>query len=357
MAVAAADATLPPSGARHGPAPFADDPVEPTAGVETRAEPARTARRGRRFIDPFADGPAHEDALRPVEPFIDEPLIGDGAEHGPLSLDEWHVIEDAGGDTWPCVEPWTWQVLPEGLLYRSYLAGPKEPRLGTLWAHEAQRGWFWDLTLGGRVGLLRYGTPGDDDPQGWQWDVEGAAFPRLNVEEGRDLDAADFRGGFPLTYGTGPWEFKLAYYHLSAHLGDEFLERVPDFPRRNYVRDALVAAAAYRLWKVARVYGEAGYAFNVDGGSEPWEVQFGAELSPTWGADTTGAPFAAVNAHLRQEVDFGGNLVVQAGWQWRAAEGRRLLRVGLEYLHGKTPQFEFLDQDEEHLGLGVWYDY
>ena len=27
-------------------------------------------------------------------------------------------------------EPWTWQLLPAGLMYKSYLAGNREPRIG-----------------------------------------------------------------------------------------------------------------------------------------------------------------------------------------------------------------------------------
>jgi hypothetical protein len=26
-----------------------------------------------------------------------------------------------------------------------------------------------------------------------------------------------------VTYGRGRWQFKTGYYHISAHLGDEFL--------------------------------------------------------------------------------------------------------------------------------------
>ena len=32
-----------------------------------------------------------------------------------------------------------------------------------------------DSTLGGRVGVFRYGNTNTTDPQGWQMDLEGAA--------------------------------------------------------------------------------------------------------------------------------------------------------------------------------------
>jgi hypothetical protein len=39
-------------------------------------------------------------------------------------------------------EPWTWQVVPTGLMYRSYLAGNHEPRLGSQLVHDRNLGWL-----------------------------------------------------------------------------------------------------------------------------------------------------------------------------------------------------------------------
>jgi hypothetical protein len=256
-----------------------------------------------------------------------------------------------------CAHCWHWQVVPEGLIYRSYLAG-RESRMGSTWFHEAESdSWLWDISLGGRAGLLRYGTHGDQ-PQGWQLDVEGAGFPRLDMtNEERDLVSSDFRGGFPLTYGAGPWQFKLAYYHLSSHLGDEYMLDHPEYERVNFTRDALVGGVSWFASEHLRLYGEAGWAFHRDGGAEPWEFQLGADLAPAGPTGLWGAPFAAVNAHLRQEVDFGGTLTLQAGWQWRGTDGGRLFRAGAHFLTGKSPQLEFPFADEEQIGFGVWYDF
>ena len=69
------------------------------------------------------------------------------------------------------------------------------------------------------------------------------------------------------------------------------------------------------------------------------------------------APFLAVNSHLREEVDFGGHLVVQTGWQWRGAGSGRLVRMGMVYSAGMSEQFAFFDRYEEKLGLAVWHDH
>jgi Protein of unknown function (DUF1207) len=253
-------------------------------------------------------------------------------------------------------EPWTWQLMPEGLIYHSYLAGGKEPRMASVFAYEKNAGWVWDITIGARVGLLRYGTPDAIRPEGWQLDVEGAAFPRLNLEHDADLVDVDFRAGVPLTYGIGPFQAKLAYYHLSSHIGDEFLLQNPGFPRINYSRDVIVLGGSVYPTDNVRLYGEAGWAFATGGGSRPWEFQFGAEYSPLYPLGFRGAPFAAINGRLRQEVSYGGNMIVQAGWQWRSAVGRRL-RIGAQYFNGKSDQYQFFRQFEEQIAAAIWYDF
>jgi len=251
-----------------------------------------------------------------------------------------------------------WQLLPTGLMYRSYLAGNREPRMASQLMHERTRGWVWDPTVGGRFGLLRYGTDNDLWPQGWQLDVEGAAFPRLDLEHEEDVVSVDFRGGLLSTRRDGPIESKFGYYHLSSHLGDEYMIRYPSslVTRINYVRDSLIAGSACYLNPSLRFYCEVGWTFHEDGGAMPWEFQFGFDYSPTEPSGIGGAPFFAINAHLRQENDFGGNLTVQTGWQWRGRTGH-LARVGMQYFNGMSDQYQFYNVFEEQIGFGLWYDY
>ena len=267
--------------------------------------------------------------------------------------------DDARDESWlapECVDCTEWTLLPQGLIYHSYLAGAKEPRFASVWHHEKNDGLIWDSTLGGRVGLLRYGSPNGQRPTGWQLDIEGAGLQRLDWDTGNELVSADFRFGAPLTYGNELHQIKLAYYHLSSHVGDEFLIRNPGFMRINYSRDVLVYGHSYTPTDNLRFYAEAGWAFYSDVG-EPWEFQFGIDYRPLGCTGLRGAPFAAFNGHLRQELDFGGNFVVQAGWAWRDGPQTGLFRVGVEYYNGKDNQFSFINEFQSKVGLGIWYDY
>ena len=246
------------------------------------------------------------------------------------------------------------EILPTEILYPAYLAGPKEPRLGTQVYTEADDGTLWDTTLGGRFGWLRGTTR--DGCRIWQVDVEGAAILRLDPNEEMDVRSVDFRAGIPLSIAWGAHRIKLAYYHLSSHIGDEFLIKNPGFVRRNYVRDAIVLGYSRYLSERVRVYGEASWAFYADI-SDPWQFQFGYEYAPTRPTGILGAPFFAINGQLRQEVDFGGTTTVHTGWAWRGARAGRLLRTGLFFQTGKSHQYEFFDESETMLGAGIWYDY
>jgi hypothetical protein len=253
-------------------------------------------------------------------------------------------------------EAWNLQFLPDGLIYRSYLAGVKESRFSSQWNHDRELGWIWDIALGGRVGISRYGNRDPLRPQGWQLDIEGAVFPRLDLEEDQDLMSTDFRFGIPLTFGRKRYQTKLAYYHLSSHLGDELMLKHPGTPRINFSRDVIVWGHSFYWTENLRLYGEAAWAFCHGGGSKPWEFQFGVEYSPAAPSCPRGAPFFAVNGHLREEFAFGGNLVVQTGWQWRGTSGH-LFRLGMHYYVGASDQYEFFDQYEDKIGMAIWYDY
>jgi hypothetical protein len=250
-----------------------------------------------------------------------------------------------------------WQFAPNGLLYKSYLAGPKEPRISTVWLSDAKRGLIWENALGGRVGIVRYGNENVLHPQGWQFDLEGAALPRVIPQDpSSPLEAVDFRVGLLSTWRINETAIKAGYYHLSSHAGDEFLINNPTFVRINYVRDSAIIGLTQYLYDDFSVYGEFAYALNAEDGAEPIELQYGFQYSPLitgW----PGAPFAAINGHTRQDYGWATDVTAQAGWQWRSAKTNHTLRVGMQYYRGPSMQWELGNVKENMLGGGIWYDF
>lgn len=248
--------------------------------------------------------------------------------------------------------------MPRGIIYQSYMAGLKEPRIAAYWSHDENWGWLWDPVLGGRAGIFRYGNDDPNWPEGWQMDLEGAVFARLDpIGDSTPLLSTDYRIGLPLTYGIGRWQFKLGYYHISSHLGDEYMINNPGYERLNYVRDGINFGTGYFWTDALRLYGEIGYAMGVNDGAEPLELQFGFDWAQARNTGFRGGPFLAMNGHLREEVDFGGNFVVQFGWMWRQYARGSNFRIGGQLVTGKSDQYEFYRQTESRMGWGIWYDF
>ncbi|WP_417745133.1 DUF1207 domain-containing protein [Rosistilla oblonga] len=251
---------------------------------------------------------------------------------------------------------WQWQLLPKDSIYPVYLADEKASRLAGRFTRPEGDNLLLDGTLGGRFGLFRFGDRSNGPfRHGMQLDIEGSAQVRLDMEEEADVRSVDFRAGVPLSFGFGRWQTRVGYYHLSSHTGDEFLLKNPDHDRLNFSRDVLFAGAAFWITERLRTYGEVGWAFYSDV-SEQWEFMFGIEFMPTAPTGWRGAPFAAAHAHLREELDYGGSLTLQAGWAWRGRDGA-LLRLGVDFYEGKSQQWSFYDSYEPLIGFGLWYDY
>jgi hypothetical protein len=254
-------------------------------------------------------------------------------------------------------EAWDWQWAPTGLIWHSYLAGPHEPRMALVSFYDGDNRAFWDATLGARIGLVRWGDRDPVLPQGYQLDFYGAAVSRLDVEHRQDLVASDYVFGFPLTYGVDDWQFKFGYAHVSSHLGDERAIRDPDAldNRINYVRDGLVLGASHYPYPFWRQYAEIGWAFHTSGGAKSLELQFGSEFSKPDPTCSRFVPFLALNGHLREEQNFGGDFALQTGWLRRGEYGQTF-RFGFHFYTGNSSQMQFFQKSEEHLGLGIWYD-
>ncbi|MDO4551411.1 MAG: DUF1207 domain-containing protein [Planctomycetia bacterium] len=253
---------------------------------------------------------------------------------------------------------WRWQIFPTGILFRSYFASITESRMGVQFIHESRQNInYWDPTLGGRFGMVRYGNFEKLYPEGFQLDVECAALARLTLDGDREVWGTDYRFGCPLTFRYHHWEFKFGYYHISSHRGDELMVRQENpRERRNYVRDTLMLAAAYRPDANWRFYFEMNYAVWTDEGAKPWQFELGCEYSPMMLPSVKGSPFFALHCRFSEDNDFGSTLTFQLGWQWKTLY-QHTFRTGLYFLDGYPNQYQFYDRKERQIGWGFWYDF
>ena len=276
--------------------------------------------------------------------------VENNARDGDNFYDRW-IAADSESDAWSS------QILPVGLMYPSYLASRKESRLQSIITYANDYGTLWDVTLGGRAPIFRYGNKDVTQPEGWEIELEGAALLRLDWERNRNLAATDYRAGVPIVYGTRRWQLKTGYYHVSSHLGDNYL--MDAFrPRVHYSRDSIMLGFAVKPTDDVRLYAEIDYAFHHKG-AKPLELQIGAEYSPEFTPTTSNwafRPFLASHGHLYEERDFGGYWSTQTGIQWRSPTNS-LLRIGAEYFMGGDDLYQFHKSYQRKIGGGIWYDF
>lgn len=269
----------------------------------------------------------------------------------------WQVRSECDPAFAPLISPdWRWVFLPQGFLYHTYWASAAEPRLSTRAINDSGGHNSEDSQIGGRIGIVRFGNPKSEE--GVQLDLLAGVNLRQNLDTSEwDMTGTDYRFDIPLTYRQGPHALKFGFYHVSSHTGDEFLVHNPFVSRIDYWRNAIYLGYSYYVTPEIRIYGEIDYAFAREF-SEPWHFQFGFDWGPVRPTGVRGAPFLAVNAHLREELNWGGNVSLQAGWAWKGEGlGAGTLRTGLHYYNGGSSQFSFYQENEQQIGWGLWYDF
>src|SRR5690349_13563169 len=113
---------------------------------------------------------------------------------------------------------------PEGLSYRHPLADPRAPVTGVRFQFPIDREDHFKIEnrLATHLAIWRVGDP---DLVSLEVQAEGGAFGRFDFNENWDMDGVDFRFGFPIVSRAGPIALKLHPWHMTSHLGDEFIER------------------------------------------------------------------------------------------------------------------------------------
>jgi hypothetical protein len=141
-------------------------------------------------------------------------------------------------------------------------------------------------------------------------------------------------------------------WHLTSHLGDEFITREGAKPIR-YHKNELQLSFAYDWTAEFRTYVDAGYGFYIGTPNKRWKGQAGAEwvgeLSPT-----LPRVFAAVDIKWRQETDWDTAVALQSGFYLVQGADRYSmgLRLYLELYYGKAAQTQFPEERDFYWAWG-----
>lgn len=258
---------------------------------------------------------------------------------------------------------------PEGPpAFRPFIADPRQVTFGVGWR-------FNDQVLGKNLVPVSFG---DTFPifrwvDIWrfrgdlQLEIEGAVWAIFQpLHESAPLIDADYYVGFPLTYLFGNWAFRVRGYHISTHIGDEFLLDHPHFDRRNPSIEAFDCYGSYQFSKDIRLYGGLGWVACQDDSYRvgPFYAQAGAEIRFTqlgyndYCDRLYGQPFFAMNFYYQSHFKHHINQTYAIGYEWGKVSGiRRKLRLYIEYHDGYAVEGQFSKFPTHYLSLRATYGF
>lgn len=192
-------------------------------------------------------------------------------------------------------------------------------------------------------------------------------------DPGTELVNTDFYCGIPLTYANGKWSFRLRGYHISSHLGDEFLFNHPEyvaegaeFPLRrvNPSIEAVDFAVSYQANEAIRVYGFPGAIVHSDE-TFPWKpmyIEYGTEIrflgTKFYYQKLYGTVYIGLHWRNYQELDWNFDGTYRIGYEFSKLQGiGRKFRFYVEYHHGYSLEGQFSKFRTHYMQYNISYGF
>lgn len=246
------------------------------------------------------------------------------------------------------------EAFPRTLLFQPLMADPRWPAFaGTMQFYRSREAkTVWAATFGESFPIA-----GNRGGEPWQFGLHAGVFTIWDMAtESNDLINADFVVGFPYTWRRGPWSFMARIFHVSSHLGDEFVLTNKNVERLNLSYEALDGKASYDFARGFRAYGGAGSMFRKYPPTlKPFFAQLGGEWQGPLFARGVLRPVAAADLQKQQQNGWWTTGVsLRAGVQMQNLLLRtRSLQLLVEYYSGHDPNGQFFSDKLELFGLGL----
>lgn len=259
--------------------------------------------------------------------------------------------------------------LPEGPpAFRPFIADPRQVTYGVAWR-------FDDNVLGKNLIPVSFG----DTLAIYRWcdvwyfrgdvqlEIEGAVWATFSPTlESSPLIDADYYVGIPITYVFDNWAIRLRGYHISTHIGDEFILTHPKFHRRNPSIEAIDLSVSNQFTRDIRLYGVLGWICCQDDSFRvgPFYAEAGLELRVSELGYTDycnrlyGEPFLAMHFRYNKVFKHHIDQTYALGWEWGKFSGlRRKLRLFLEYHDGYCIEGQFAKIPSHYFSIRATYGF
>lgn len=198
--------------------------------------------------------------------------------------------------------------------------------------------------------------------------ITGGVWAVFNFEdvhhndELSELVNTDYYLGIPFTYAFDRWSFRLRIYHISSHLGDEWLVNHPEklVKRKNPSFEAIDFFSSYQVSKNVRLYFGPGVVIHSDDSFKlkPLYVEYGAEFR-FLGRNLDyhrlyGTPFLAAHFEHWQTRHWGIDATVMLGYEWSKLQGiGRKMRIYIDGHKGFSEEGQFFKKHTRYAEFGL----
>ncbi|CAM0117445.1 DUF1207 domain-containing protein [Rhabdochlamydiaceae symbiont of Dictyostelium giganteum] len=177
-----------------------------------------------------------------------------------------------------------------------------------------------------------------------------------------ELVNTDYLVGIPVTYAHDRWSFRLRPYHISGHLGDEFMVNHPDYltKRKNPSFEAIDFISSYQLSSALRVYAGPGIVVHSDPTFrlKPMYAMWGTEVrllgQKLHYHRLYGTPFFAAHMENWEQHSWDLDMTFKLGYEISKLQGvGRKMRLYLEYHEGFSYEGQFFNEKTKYGQLGL----
>jgi hypothetical protein len=253
------------------------------------------------------------------------------------------------------------------VLFAPFIADPRQPQNAA-----ALR--FNDNPIGHHVGAPSFG--GDfiifrwKDVLRWHGDmdfgVQAGIFAVFDLDHPEAcLVNTDFFVAAMVTYAYDRLSYRFRWWHMSSHLGDEFiLFSTTNCPRYNLSDEGVDFFASFQMNPAIRLYAGIGYIYSRDREfpEEPLYFEGGAEIRVFGERDCFDRlyiqPFLAMHFRTWEEHNFDIDQTYALGVEWSPIQGvGRMFRLFLEFHDGYSKEGQFVRERSDYFAIKITYGF
>lgn len=199
-----------------------------------------------------------------------------------------------------------------------------------------------------------------------QLGLDGAVWALFDpLHDSSPLIDADYYGGLGAQYARGDWSFRLRGYHISTHIGDEFLLDHPGFDRRNPSAEFIDFFASWDWTDQIRLYAGLGYvvAQDVEFRIPRFWTEWGTEFRvhgfgfTSWCNQLYGEPILGMHFRYRSDYKHHLDQTYIVGYEIGKLTNGRKMRLFAEYHDGYSLEGQFCKKATHYFSIRVSYGY